>query len=118
MNQPTPVLIGKRPSDGAELFCFPTKTFGENGLIRTRDGDVTECSVTVALDKMPFFLYDPAKVTEPYRRAVLERIQSGEAIKDWLSGTGLKIDVPPPQPAPPADEKGTKKPEKSDKKPQ
>ena len=114
MNQPTPVLIAKRPADGAELFCYPTLSYSDNGLIRLKDGSVTACSVTVALEKMPFYLYDPAKVQEPYRRAVLERIQSGEAIKDWLSGTGLKIDVPPPQPAAPAEEKGKTKPKQSE----
>lgn len=111
MSTNTPlILIAKRPSDNAELFCYPTKTFGENGLIRLADGRIMECSVTVALEKMPFFMYDPAKVEEPYRRAVIERIQSGEAINDWLSGAGLKIDVPPPPPpAPPVEEKNKDK---------
>lgn len=104
MNAP-PVLIAKRPSDNAELLCIPDMPISDNGIIRLRDGSVSSCSVMVALAKMPFFLFDPAKVTEPYRREVIERIQSGEAIKDWMSGTGLKIATPMPQPAPKADDK-------------
>lgn len=94
------VLIAKRPADNAELFCIPDMPYSDNGIIRTKDGISEPCSVSVALEKMPFFLYEASTIEEPYRRAVVERIQSGEAINDWLSGTGLKIDVPPPQPKP------------------
>lgn len=112
MNVP-PVLIARRLSDGAELFCLPNKQFSDNGIIRTRDGETYPCCVTVALEKMPFFLYDSAKINEPYRREVIERIQSGEAIKDWMSGSGLKLNTPPPQPAPkPEEKKPASKPKK------
>ncbi len=114
MNTP-PVLIAKRMSDNAELFCLPNARFSDNGLIRTKDGATMPVAVVVALEKMPFFLYDPSKITEPYRRAVLERIQSGEAYKDWLSGSGLKIDVPPPQPEQASPDKKSPKGEKPKK---
>ena len=106
--EPAPVLIAKRPNDGAELFCFPENPWGSSGVIREKNGRMTPCCVGSALEKMPFFLYDPVKVTDPFRREVIEKIQSGEAIKDWLSGTGLKISAPRPVPAPPAEEDGKK----------
>lgn len=113
MNQAPPVLIAKSPSDGAELLCLPNMPFSDNGIIRTKDGAVSPCSVIVALEKMPFYLYDPAKIQDPYRREVIEKIQSGEAIKDWMSGTGLKLVTPPPQPeAKPEDAKKPAKPKK------
>lgn len=90
------VLVGKRLHDGAELFCFPDRPFDSNGEIQMSDGAVFEVSVLVALEKMGFFLYDPSKIGDPYRRAVLERIHSGEAIRDWLSGGRLKVDIDPP----------------------
>lgn len=97
MNDGVPVLIAMA-LDGTELFCLPEMPFSDNGIIRTKDGATMPCSVTVALEKMPFYLFDPAKIEDAYRREVIEKIQSGEADREWMSGSGLKLVTPPPQP--------------------
>lgn len=94
----TSVLIAKSLDNGSELFCDPTKPWGESGFIRIKGGDIIPCCVPVVLEKQPFFLYDPTLVADPYRREVIERIQSGKAINDWFSGSGLVIAAPPPPP--------------------
>ena len=105
------VLIAKNIDNGSELFCDPTKEWGESGFIRTKSGELTPCCVAAVLEKQPFFLYDPTVIADPYRREVVERIQSGEAINDWFSGGGLLIAaVPPPPPEKPEAPKAGKAP--------